>query len=150
MSALMPAREVKISSLHELKIWVAQIASQFSAQKLVLLNGPMSAGKTTFIHYLVEALGGKGVSSPTFTFHQTYKIKLGQLHHFDLYRASSEEDLESIGIWEHLTNSHELTLIEWAERLKIEGNSTFLKHKEILKIEIDIVDESTRIFKFKG
>jgi len=36
--------------------------------------------------------------------------------HFDLYRIESQEELEELGLWEHLLDDQALRLVEWPER----------------------------------
>jgi len=45
-----------------------------------------------------------------------------EVHHLDLYRLESEDDLESTGFWDLFTLKHGFIAIEWAERL----NANFL------------------------
>ncbi len=56
---------------------------------VVLLTGPLGAGKTAFARGLADGLGcdGEDVSSPTFTIVQEYRGR-GQLEHVDLYRPA--------------------------------------------------------------
>lgn len=58
-----------------------------SSGDVILLEGDLSAGKTTFTKGIGEALGVKKViNSPTFTIVKTYKGTNGTLYHMDLYR----------------------------------------------------------------
>jgi len=60
--------------------------------QVVLLTGPLGAGKTAFVRGLAEGLGGDpgAVSSPTFTIVQEYDGRL-RLQHVDLYRLTPAE-----------------------------------------------------------
>ena len=63
------------------------------------LSGPLGAGKTTLARGIAEGLGieeGYVVSSPTYTIMQSYPCSERDLHHMDLYRIKSPDDLDSI------------------------------------------------------
>ena len=79
---------------------------------VVALEGPLGAGKTTFVRFLAEALGFAGrVTSPTYTLVHTYPTPEGPLVHADLYRLKDPKALLP-----HLLAAQEearLTLVEW-------------------------------------
>lgn len=82
---------------------------------IIFLQGTLGAGKTTLTRYLLHALGHQGaVKSPTYALLEEYKLPLGKLCHFDLYRLSASEELEYIGIREYLAHS-QICIFEWAE-----------------------------------
>lgn len=85
---------------------------------LLLLSGPVGAGKTTSVQTLARLLGMKDVASPSFAIHHRYENTRGQiLDHVDLYRLQDEEDLESTGFWDLFSQSQSLVVVEWADRL---------------------------------
>lgn len=80
----------------------------------------MGAGKTQFVRWLFESINGTAatpVSSPTFSIHNRYTMKNGFMDHVDLYRLTSDQDLESSGFWDLLNQKDGLLVIEWADRL---------------------------------
>ena len=85
----------------------------------IALVGPLGAGKTVFVKGLAEGLGvdPRIVSSPTFVIAQQYVVPEGPevLHHIDLYRLESEDELESIGFFDMLVPGAVLAA-EWADR----------------------------------
>ncbi len=95
----------------------AKLAAVLSGREIILLEGNLGAGKTTFGRGLLRGLGHKGsVKSPTFTLVEPYDLGGGrQVFHFDLYRLGDPDELEYIGIDDYL-DSHQLCLIEWPER----------------------------------
>jgi tRNA threonylcarbamoyladenosine biosynthesis protein TsaE len=69
-------------AMHELG---RAIGSQCKAGDLILLNGPLGAGKTVFVQGIGAALGIDDVTSPTFVISRIHKGKL-PLIHVDVYR----------------------------------------------------------------
>lgn len=93
-----------------------RFASAVGALKLVTLNGPLGAGKTTLVRGLLRALGYAGAAkSPTFTLVEPYEINGRRFSHFDLYRLKDPEELEFLGIRDYLAGP-DLCVVEWAER----------------------------------
>lgn len=78
---------------------------------MVLLQGPLGVGKTTFVRYVAEVLGFYGpVRSPTFTLIQTLPTD-PSIAHVDLYRLNSAQ---GIGIEDY--RATHLVIVEWPER----------------------------------
>ena len=70
-----------------------ELATLLRSGDVVLLEGDLAAGKTTFVRGLVRALGGDpgAVSSPTFVLLQSYDCEaegISVFHHVDLYRLA--------------------------------------------------------------
>ena len=84
-------------------------------QCLVFLNGELGAGKTTLVRGVLREAGfSDAVKSPTFTLVEEYTIAGRKVFHFDLYRLTSPEELETIGIRDYLAQPS-LCFIEWPE-----------------------------------
>lgn len=96
-----------------------QIGSNLNGGEILLLNGPLGAGKTVFVKGVASALDvdPEEVTSPSFTLVNPYAGRL-LLFHIDLYRldeggvAAHAVDLEEL-----LTDERAVVVIEWAERL---------------------------------
>lgn len=83
---------------------------------VLALRGDLGAGKTTLARGLIRAMAGDerlDVPSPTFTLVQSYETRV-PLHHFDLYRLTSPDELDELGLDEMLTTG--AALVEWPER----------------------------------
>ncbi len=83
---------------------------------VLLLTGPLGAGKSEFARGVARGLGvSEPVSSPTFTLLNVYQTAEGPLHHFDWYRIQDAEEIYAAGLDEYIGGDC-LTLIEWHER----------------------------------
>ena len=95
--------------MHELGI---KIAKTLKAGDLVILTGPLGAGKTTFTRGVGEGLNVVGnVSSPTFVIARTHKREGSSvpLVHVDAYRLSSPEEFDDLDI----DTEQSIVLVEW-------------------------------------
>ena len=103
------------------------------------LHGPLGAGKTTFVRYLLHALGVQGrVKSPTYAVLEEYELPAPDgdathgvhIRHFDFYRFDDPQEWEDAGFRE-VFGGPGLKLVEWPE--KAEG----LLPQPDLRIEIE-------------
>lgn len=82
---------------------------------IMLLEGELGAGKSTFARALIHAMGHQGaVPSPTYTLVEPYQLPAGTIYHTDLYRISDEEELRFLG-WTELEDG--FRLVEWPQRV---------------------------------
>ena len=96
----------------------ARLGQLLAPGDLVLLQGPLGAGKTHFVRGLCAGMGFSApweVDSPTYTVVNHYEVGPG-VDHIDLYRLAGSGDLDEIGLDEILA-SDTVKLIEWPERL---------------------------------
>ena len=87
---------------------------------LLVLSGPLGAGKTLFAKGLAQGLGvaPEAVTSPTFTICSEYDLADGRrLAHLDGYRLKSTAELEGAGFLDLLV-AGTIVLIEWGERFR--------------------------------
>lgn len=95
----------------------AYIASLLDKKtSFVALYGEMGAGKTAFVRGFASVISpGSRVKSPTYTVVNEYRRGKIPLFHFDLYRLSSPEELDSLGFDEYVSSG--ICIAEWTDML---------------------------------
>lgn len=128
------------NSLDDTNNLATKIADKLVGGEIILLNGELGAGKTTFTKGLAKALDIKGiVTSPTFTFMKSYNGRL-KLYHYDMYRVESEDELYELGLAEFLY-ADGVCVIEW---------NKFEDLINPIVINISYLGDSSRKFEIKG
>jgi tRNA threonylcarbamoyl adenosine modification protein YjeE len=92
----------------------ANLAAGAKAGDILLLEGPMGAGKTFFATAFIRALTGNpglSVTSPTFSLVQVYDGPGFPLWHADLHRIKQPEEVEELGL--DLAMADGMLLVEW-------------------------------------
>ncbi|MEK6649313.1 MAG: tRNA (adenosine(37)-N6)-threonylcarbamoyltransferase complex ATPase subunit type 1 TsaE [Actinomycetota bacterium] len=94
------------------------IGSQLKAGDLILVNGPLGAGKTLLTQGIGAALGISGITSPTFVISRVHKGKI-PLIHVDAYRLMQSDDpsfsLDDLDLDSERESA--ITVIEWGGTL---------------------------------
>lgn len=126
----------------------SKIAKKFEKRlkggEVVVLNGDLGAGKTTFTKALCKALKVKeNVTSPTFTLMNIYTSGRLPLYHFDMYRLEDESEAQELGL-DDFFYSNGVCMIEWAENIKN------LLPKKLITINIEKLGETSRKFEILG
>ena len=130
--------EVRTNSQKQTQKVGADFAKSLKAGDIVALFGDLGAGKTVFVKGMARGLGIKGkITSPTFVFVKTYKLKSGPFHHVDLYRGKATKDFKSLALNE-IFAPDAITVVEWADRL-----NKFLPKKR-WEVKIEKIDENKR------
>lgn len=96
-----------------------QIGAQLKGGEVLLLSGPLGAGKTVLVKGLASSLGldPEEVTSPSFTLVNPYAGRL-PLYHLDLYRLDEGVSAaHAVDLDELLMDETAVIVIEWAERL---------------------------------
>ncbi|MFW0154571.1 tRNA (adenosine(37)-N6)-threonylcarbamoyltransferase complex ATPase subunit type 1 TsaE [Rothia sp. P6271] len=127
----------ELSSIEDTQKIAEALAPLLQPADLILLNGELGAGKTTFTRCLGQGLGVRdGIISPTFVLSRVHPnlpdgIRPGgpDLVHVDAYRLSSAEEIDDLDLEYSLERS--VTVVEWGEH-KVE-------HLSDSRLEIDII-----------
>ena len=110
------SKESKIKSIAEI------FAKNLVSGDILLLNGELGVGKTTFVKYLINSFQSNfdqlitEIPSPTFNLVNEYQLKKLIVKHYDLYRINNQSDLNNLGIYE--IENNQITLIEWPKIIK--------------------------------
>jgi tRNA threonylcarbamoyl adenosine modification protein YjeE len=135
--------EFRIQDPEQMHLLGLDISKALRAGDLLLLNGPLGAGKTTLTRGIGEGLGAQGtVQSPTFVLARTHRTAVGpKLVHVDAYRLNSAVELDDLDI--DLANS--IVVVEWA-RDYVDGIAD-----NFLQIDINRESEDeSRLVKISG
>jgi len=123
---------VKISTAQEMFGLGQQLGSQLRAGDLILLNGPLGAGKTVLVQGIGAALGFTEVTSPTFVISRIHKGALSLIH-VDAYRllegGNAALYLDDLDL--DTPRESAVTVIEWG------GAESARLSDERLEIDID-------------
>jgi len=119
--------------------------------ELILLNGQLGTGKTTFTQGLAQGMGiTDNINSPTFTLLKEYPGQqhsgspLGPargvgpaLYHFDLYRLDNPEEILDLGFEDYFYGNG-VCVVEWADKADL------LWPAERLRIRMKMMSETKR------
>lgn len=98
-----------------------EILKAYEPHRVFAFDGPMGAGKTTFIKKLVEEMGSIDiVNSPTFAIVNVYDVEQpykGEVYHFDCYRLKDIREAMDFGAEEYLYSGN-YCFIEWPEKIE--------------------------------
>lgn len=122
--------DTTVASTAEMGALGARLAAMLRAGDLVVLTGPLGAGKTTLTRGLGAALGARGqVSSPTFVLARTHPTTAGpDLVHVDAYRLSDPVELDDLDLdWEA-----SIVVVEWGRGM-VDGIGDSLLDVEIVR-----------------
>ena len=130
------------TSLSDTRKIAEAFAHTLAIGDVVAFLGGMGAGKTAFTRYALSALGITArVQSPTFAIVNEYKTPDGtQIYHFDMYRISSDADLESTGYFDYLDRKDNILFVEWSENITV----SIPEHRRLRRIKIETLSETER------
>ena len=107
---------------------------------LILLHGDLGAGKTQLVKSFVRQRLGQDADSPTFALVNSYGKGSQTVHHFDLYRMRSLEEIEDIGLWDYVDQGVPC-LIEWPEKI-----AELLPAHRVLMVRIVVLSNQCRSY----
>ena len=136
-----------IQSADDLSQVIQQLKNGLTTRSCVLLKGDLAAGKTTFVQKFCESYGITSVSSPTFSLHHEYKNTGLFVDHFDLYRLTSVEEIDTCGLWESFDKPSGLIFIEWPERI---SENELPKDWDYFELNLKVKNENERFISLCG
>jgi tRNA threonylcarbamoyladenosine biosynthesis protein TsaE len=100
-----------------------RLSSAAPTGAVVLLIGPLGAGKTVLAKGIARGLGiTEHIISPTYTIVCEYAAGDRLLHHVDLYRIEGRDQLENLGL-DDIMRGNGIVLIEWGEKLEADSRA---------------------------
>ena len=124
-----------------------KLAKALQAGDVILLDGDLGAGKTTFTKGLARGLGiRKNVKSPTFTLIREYHEGRLPLYHMDVYRLEKTGG-DDLGLEEYF-NGDGVSVVEWSQFVEDDLPKEFLI-VHFIKDETDD-DKRTLVFEPRG
>lgn len=121
-----------------------KIGSLLHGGEVIAYRGDLGTGKTTITRGISIGMGlGDQVTSPTFAIVNEYHGSELSLYHFDMYRISSAEDLETAGFFDFM-NDKSVIAAEWSENVQDElpDNTIY--------ISLTRIDDDTRKIEIWG
>ena len=138
-------------------LWASSLkkGGQNDKPLVFLLSGDLGCGKTVFSRKIGHLLGVKEkITSPTFVIYNSYEtlcptdisLKKGDIKtfiHMDLYKITSEKDLEEIKFLDMFTKGT-IACIEWPENMGEKYLEKLKNKAKLISINFEYVDEKTR------
>jgi tRNA threonylcarbamoyladenosine biosynthesis protein TsaE len=109
---------VDVATADEMRSLGRRLAADLRAGDLLVLSGPLGAGKTTLVQGIGEGLGVRGpVTSPTFVIARVHPSLRGgpALVHADAYRLGGVAEIDDLDLDSDAASS--VTAVEWGEGL---------------------------------
>jgi tRNA threonylcarbamoyladenosine biosynthesis protein TsaE len=111
--------ELRIATAAAMRALGRELATRLRAGDLVILTGPLGAGKTTLVQGIGEGLGVRGpITSPTFVIARVHPVQTGPgpaLVHADAYRLGSVSEVDDLDLDADMATA--VTVVEWGEGL---------------------------------
>ena len=130
--------KIEIATAQQMLDLGISLSAQFKAGDLILVNGPLGAGKTVLAQGIGKGLGITDITSPTFVISRTHKGVLPMIH-VDAYRLIDTENpslyLDDLDL--DIENS--VTVVEWG------GAETARLSEDRLEISIDRTNEIRQV-----
>ena len=114
------------------------LSAQLKAGDLILINGPLGAGKTVLAQGIGQGLGIDDITSPTFVISRTHKALLPMIH-VDAYRLIDTENPNLYLDDLDLDTENSVTVVEWG------GAESARLNEDRLEISIDRTNEIRQV-----
>lgn len=135
----MDDEKAEVADAEAMREFGASLARRLRAGDLLVLTGPLGAGKTTLVQGIGSGLGVRGpITSPTFVIARVHPSLTGgpELVHADAYRLGGVAEIDDLDLDAELSEA--VTVVEWGEGL-VEGLTD-----DRLEIEIDRAPDDRR------
>ena len=134
---------IAITSADEMLNLGVKISAQLKQGDLVLINGPLGAGKTVLVQGIGSGLGISDITSPTFVISRVHQGPIPMIH-VDAFRLIDTKNPSLYLDDLDLDTENSLTVIEWggAESARLNEDRleiTIDRSEEIRKVEIKCV-----------
>jgi tRNA threonylcarbamoyladenosine biosynthesis protein TsaE len=109
---------ITVATAAEMREFGKRLGGQLRAGDLLILSGPLGAGKTTLVQGIAEGLGVRGpITSPTFVIARVHPSLSGgpALVHADAYRLGSVAELDDLDL--DADTDSAVTVVEWGTGL---------------------------------
>lgn len=132
--------KIEVNNLAEMHKLGARFGVQLKAGDLLLLSGPLGAGKTALTQGIGQALGIENITSPTFVISRIHPGEI-PLVHVDAYRLQGDSTaiFDDLDLESYLPTS--ITVVEWGEGLANRLADEFLE----IQIEFGVNDDQRLI-----
>ena len=114
------------------------LSVQLKAGDLILINGPLGAGKTVLVQGIGKGLGIDDITSPTFVISRTHKANLPMIH-VDAYRLIDTDNPNLYLDDLDLDTENSVTVVEWG------GAESARLSEDRLEISIDRTNEIRQV-----
>ena len=134
---------IQVSTAQQMFDLGISLSAQFKASDLVLINGPLGAGKTVLAQGIGKGLGIDDITSPTFVISRTHKAVLSMIH-VDAYRLIDTDNPNLYLDDLDLDTENSVTVVEWggAESARLSDDRleiTIDRSNEIRQVEIKAI-----------
>ena len=129
---------ITVATAEEMHQLGQKLSTHLRAGDLVLVNGPLGAGKTVLAQGVGAGLGITGITSPTFVISRVHKATVPFIH-VDAYRLVDSENPNLYLDDLDLDIAGSITLIEWG------GAESARLSQDRLEISIDRSDEARKV-----
>jgi tRNA threonylcarbamoyladenosine biosynthesis protein TsaE len=130
--------KIEVASTEQMLILGISLSAQLKAGDLVLINGPLGAGKTVLAQGIGKGLGIDDITSPTFVISRTHKAVLPMIH-VDAYRLIDTDNPNLYLDDLDLDTENSVTVVEWG------GAESARLSEDRLEISIDRTNEIRQV-----
>jgi tRNA threonylcarbamoyladenosine biosynthesis protein TsaE len=130
--------KIEVASAEQMFNLGISLSAQLKAGDLVLINGPLGAGKTVLAQGIGKGLGIDDITSPTFVISRTHKAVLPMIH-VDAYRLIDTDNPNLYLDDLDLDTENSVTVVEWG------GAESARLSEDRLEISIDRTNEVRQV-----